>query len=63
MKIQKIHIKYFKAYEDFSIDFNKNNCLIYGENGTGKSSLYEALHSIFYYDNVRNISKIKRSFI
>ena len=59
MKIQKIHIKYFKAYEDFSIDFNKNNCLIYGENGTGKSSLYEALHSIFYYDNVRNISKIK----
>ena len=59
MKIQKIHIKYFKAYENFSIDFNKNNCLIYGENGTGKSSLYEALHSIFYYDNVRNISKIK----
>lgn len=59
MKIQNIHIKYFKVYEDFSIDFNKNNCLIYGENGTGKSSFYEALHSIFYYDNVRNISKIK----
>ena len=59
MKIQNIHIKYFKVYEDFSIDFNKNNCLIYGENGTGKSSLYEALHSIFYYDNVRNISRIK----
>lgn len=58
MKIQNIHIKYFKAYEDFSIDFNKNNCLIYGENGTGKSSFYEALHSIFYYNNVRNISKI-----
>lgn len=58
MKIKNVHIKYFKAYEDFSIDFNKNNCLIYGENGTGKSSLYEALHSIFYYDNVKNISKI-----
>ena len=58
MKIKNVHIKYFKAYEDFSIDFNKNNCLIYGENGTGKSSFYEALHSIFYYDNVRNILKI-----
>ncbi|MBE2986289.1 AAA family ATPase [Campylobacter sp. RM12920] len=58
MKINNLAVKYFKAYEYISLDFKQDNCLIYGENGTGKSSLYEALHSVFYYDNIKNISKI-----
>jgi len=44
MQITKIEIENFKFHhklDDFNI--NNKNCLIYGENGTGKSSIYEAL--------------------
>lgn len=41
---KKIKITHFKAFErNFSIDFNKKNFLAYGDNGSGKSSLYQAL--------------------
>ncbi|MCT7588186.1 AAA family ATPase [Aliarcobacter butzleri] len=49
MKIQKVELKYFKFHKDLSIDISNKNFLIYGENGTGKSSIYEALYSNFYY--------------
>lgn len=44
--ITKIEIDGFKAFPNiFSIDLsNGKNLLIYGENGSGKSSLYYALH-------------------
>ncbi|WP_165157797.1 AAA family ATPase [Parabacteroides sp. ZJ-118] len=44
--ITQIEIDGFKAFpKSFSIDFNEGkNLLIYGENGSGKSSLYYALH-------------------
>lgn len=48
MKIKSIEIKYFKFHQSLSIDIESKNCLIYGENGTGKSSIYEALYSNFY---------------
>ena len=46
MKITKIEIKNFKAfYGTYQIDLHKagKNLLIYGENGSGKTSLYKAL--------------------
>ena len=46
MKITEIEIKNFKAfYGTYRIDLRKSgkNLLIYGENGSGKSSLYFAL--------------------
>ena len=49
MKINKIKLKNFKFHHDLKFDIRKQNCLIYGENGTGKSSIYEALYSNFYY--------------
>lgn len=49
MKIQKAELKYFKFHTNLTVDFNAKNLLIYGENGTGKSSIYEALYSSFYH--------------
>ena len=47
MKIKKIELKNFKFHQNLDFEIKKQNCLIYGENGTGKSSIYEALYSIF----------------
>lgn len=49
MRIQKTEFKYFKFHKDLIIDFDSRNLLIYGENGAGKSSIYEALYSNFYH--------------
>ena len=48
MKIKKITLKNYKFHHNLSFDISKKNCLIYGENGTGKSSIYKALYSNFY---------------
>ncbi len=49
MKIKKAELKYFKFHQNLAVDFDNKNMLIYGENGTGKSSIYEALYSNFYH--------------
>ena len=49
MKINHIELKNFKFHHNLKFDIKEKNCLIYGENGTGKSSIYEALYSNFYY--------------
>jgi len=49
MKINKISLKNFKFHNDLEFEIKTKNCLIYGENGTGKSSIYEALYANFYY--------------
>lgn len=49
MKINKITIENFKFHHNLEFDIKTKNCLIYGENGTGKSSIYEALYASFYY--------------
>ena len=46
MKITKIELKNFKAfYGTYQIDLHKvgKNLIVYGENGSGKTSLYQAL--------------------
>jgi ABC-type dipeptide/oligopeptide/nickel transport system ATPase subunit len=46
-KINKIRIKNFKAFPDLQeFDLNGRNLLVYGNNGSGKSSLYWALHTL-----------------
>lgn len=46
--INKIHITGFKAFpNDFELKLEGKNLLMYGENGSGKSSIYYALHCIF----------------
>lgn len=46
-KIQSIHIKNFKFFgEAAPIVLNGKNLLLYGENGSGKSSIYNALYTL-----------------
>ena len=46
--INRIHICGFKAFpNDFELVIEGKNLLMYGENGSGKSSIYYALHCMF----------------
>ncbi len=57
MKITKIELKNFRAfYGEHTIDLGKKgrNLLIYGENGSGKSSLLKAIE-LFIDSHVRDI--------
>lgn len=48
MRIKKIEINNYKAfYKEHTIDVDGKNLFIYGENGSGKSSLYYALKDFF----------------
>lgn len=47
-KIKKIVIKNFKYFHElFPLEVNSRNLLVYGENGSGKSSIYWALYTLF----------------
>lgn len=50
--IGKFHIKSFKAYKDLSIEFNNKSFLLYGDNGAGKSSIYDALKLKFFRNKI-----------
>lgn len=67
MRIKKVELKNFKFHHHLEFTLEKSNCLIYGENGTGKSSIYEALYSNFYYYKnkyiVNNIVNIRDKFL
>ena len=57
MRITKIEIKNFKAFrgpDEIDLGENGNNLLLYGENGSGKTSLYEALK--FFLESSENDS-------
>ena len=47
-KMKQIVIKNFKFFhQSFTLDVNSRNLLIYGENGSGKSSVFWALYTLF----------------
>lgn len=46
-RINKIHINNLKFFPDFEpIKIEGKNILLYGENGSGKSSIYWALYTL-----------------
>lgn len=53
------NFKFFYGVNEFN--FNGKNILLYGENGSGKSSIYWALYTLLQSSN-KNISKIKTYF-
>ena len=50
MRIKNIKLNNFKFHKDLEFGIVKENCLIYGENGVGKSSIYWGLYSLFHRD-------------
>jgi len=59
MRIKNIELNNFKFHNKLKFDINNKNCLIYGENGTGKSSIYWGLASVFKSKLIDDISKYK----
>lgn len=56
--MKALKITNFKAHQDLEeIKFNQKNFLLYGDNGAGKSSIYEALKVIFYRDRLEAVIK------
>jgi len=62
MKLNKIALQNFRAFHSFEdkLKFKNRSVLIYGENGSGKSSIFWALHAFVHYYN--NEAKSKAYF-
>jgi len=60
-KIKKIVLKNFKFFfGEVEIELDRKNALIFGENGSGKSSIYWALYTFFqsvFKDSPQNVQK------
>jgi len=59
MKIESVHIKNFRCFKDQRIQFDDYTCLV-GANGSGKSTVFSALHLFFrhYKDSKTDLSKL-----
>lgn len=53
-RIDSIHLKNFKAFRDQIFEFGGKNVLIYGNNGSGKSSLFWAIYTFFQSSGKEN---------
>ena len=56
MRIDKLHLPYFKGFRDFHIDFDETSdrTVLIGRNGVGKTNLLEALTLVFRYLDLRS---------
>lgn len=54
MIINELHMMNFKSYKDTTISFNEGVTIITGENGAGKSTIFEAMHYALYKKNTKN---------
>jgi len=62
-KIKQIKLKHFKFfYGEVSIDLDRHNALIFGENGSGKSSLYWALYTFLQSVFKPDATKVQKYF-
>ena len=53
--MEKLCINYFKAFsQKLELEVNRKNILMYGENGSGKSSIYEAIKFAFFQDKIES---------
>ena len=57
---KNIHLSYYRNFENSHFDFSKNCNVFYGENGSGKTNLLEA---ISLFSKGRGIRKDKLSQI
>lgn len=60
-RIASIQLKNFKAFRDQTFDFEAKNVLIYGNNGSGKSSLFWAIYT-FLQSSIKQDGQIRKYF-
>lgn len=61
-RITRLSLRNFKAFRDQEFDFGGKNVLIYGNNGSGKSSLYWALYTILQSTTKSSEAEVRRYF-
>lgn len=62
-RIKSLQLNNFKFFQaEKPIEFNNNNLLLYGENGSGKSSIYWALYTLFEASLKKNPEDIRKYF-
>jgi len=61
-KIDKLEIKNFKFFDEVeALNFESKNVLVYGENGSGKSTIYWALYTLLQSSN-KDDDRIEKYF-
>ena len=54
-RIKSLRIEKFKAFKEEALfELDQLNLLVYGENGAGKSSVFDALKLVFYYQRIKD---------
>lgn len=54
MRLEKIELKNFRCFTKESFDFSTDIVIIYGNNGSGKTTIIEALHYLCYLSSFRS---------
>ncbi len=54
MRLEKIELKNFRCFSKASFDFASDIVIIYGNNGSGKTTIIEALHYLCYLSSFRS---------
>ena len=53
MSIARVFIKNFRLFRELDLDLNKENLLIIGPNGSGKTSVLEAINLLISRKSIR----------
>lgn len=48
MKLNRLTCSHFKSFRSYSLDTGGGNATVYGDNGTGKTTLPDALHWVLF---------------
>lgn len=59
MYLKKVHIKNFRCFMDYEVEFAPRVTVLFGKNGAGKSTLIHAIHKALSFVFKRNTSKEK----
>ena len=59
MYLKKLHIKNFRCFNDYDVEFAPRVTVLFGKNGAGKSTLIHAIHKALSFVFKRNTSEEK----
>ncbi|EIW20745.1 MULTISPECIES: AAA family ATPase [Pelosinus] len=54
MILMKMIVKNFKGFKDFTLEANGDSLMVFGDNGTGKTSIADAVNWLFFNKDTQN---------